>query len=99
MKKTAKRTALAALSAFSLVLLGLASVAMAAEDGRQTVESVCNRCHTHEPICRNLNRNEAWWHMTAMRMINNGAPINEAEAKSAASFLATLKPGSEPVCK
>lgn len=99
MKKTAKRTGLAALSVFSLILLGLATVAMATEDGRQTVENVCNRCHSHEPICLNLNRNEAWWHMTAMRMISNGAPLSEAQAKSAASFLAALQPGSKPVCK
>ncbi len=97
MKNTAKLMGLVALPVISLFLA--ASAPAASEDGRQTVENVCNRCHTHERVCQNLNRNEAWWHMTTLRMIQNGAPINEAQAKSAASFLAALKPGSEPVCK
>ncbi|EMG37983.1 hypothetical protein PCS_01382 [Desulfocurvibacter africanus PCS] len=98
MKNAAKRMGLVALPILSLMVAAASGLA-AAQDGRQTVENVCNRCHTHEPICQNLNRNEAWWHMTALRMINNGAPISQNQAKDAAIFLATLKPGSEPVCK
>lgn len=91
----------------SLVFLGMLAVPPAfaaadeqpSADGRQVVENVCNRCHTYARICLNLGRDKGWWTKTTHRMIRNGAPIDTAQADAAAAFLATLQPGSEPVCK
>ncbi len=90
----------------SLLFLGLLAVSpvfaageQSSADGRQVVENVCNRCHTHARICLNLGRDTGWWTKTTHRMIRNGAPIDTAQADAAAAFLATLQPGSEPVCK
>lgn len=96
MSNTMKFLGVAGLLALSLAFAGVS--AQPSADGREVVESACNNCHSYGRICLNLGRDADWWNKTTRRMIKNGAPINSAQAEAAASFLALLEPGSEPVC-
>jgi mono/diheme cytochrome c family protein len=80
--------------------LVLASFSMAGAEAKDLATTVCVQCHSTERICRSLGfKDQAAWTSTLARMVDNGAALDSSQQSLVAEYLATLKPGSAPLCK
>ncbi|HOJ13101.1 MAG TPA: hypothetical protein PLS81_07720 [Deltaproteobacteria bacterium] len=77
-----------------------AQQAPATKDTMTTVMRSCSACHDTARVCRALGtRDAAGWERTIKRMVAKGASLGTEDIQAAAGLLATLAPGSKPVCK
>lgn len=63
------------------------------------ITAKCAACHKIDKVCKNIGKNDAAkWEAVVKGMVKRGAKLNEEEQKSAAEYLATLKPDSNTLC-
>ncbi len=85
---------LAALALTACVVLDTAHL----QTGPELLDQVCRHCHGTARICDRLGQDVEFWTATAGRMNRYGANLNEAQRTLVAGHLASLAPGSAPVC-
>ena len=55
-------------------------------EGKELVESVCIVCHSFDRVS-NAHKSKAEWEITVKRMVDHGAPLDEAQQLSAIEYL------------
>ncbi|WP_029893760.1 c-type cytochrome [Desulfohalovibrio reitneri] len=88
------------LLAFVLVFAAMTThTGRASDDGERILNNVCNQCHSHERVCRNLGRDEGFWDATVNRMRGNGAPLSDEDIETMVTFLSGLEKNAPVVCE
>lgn len=54
--------------------------------GKDLTESICIVCHSSDRI-QNSHKNRTEWEITVKRMVDHGAPLNEAQLKAVIEYL------------
>ncbi len=64
------------------------------------VMAACGRCHDTGRVCEALGKKDRdAWGVTVERMVGKGAAVPKDGVPAVVEYLASLKPGSPPVCK
>lgn len=64
------------------------------------VMTACTACHDTQRICDALGKKDKdAWAQTVDRMVGKGAALDKDSIPQVVDFLASLKAGSQPICK
>ncbi|HNY65070.1 MAG TPA: hypothetical protein PKM41_06495 [Deltaproteobacteria bacterium] len=65
----------------------------------EIVMSACTACHDARKVCDNIGKKDRKaWQATVTRMVDKGADVSKENIPVIAEYLASLEPGSAPVC-